>query len=651
MHIVKEAYVDTLDPAFVESYKTKVPPWGPFGYIIYKRTYARRLIPDDKNSPTEEWWQTVARCVQGALSIGCLLTREEVETLYDYVFNLKCTFGGRSLWQLGTEYVAKHGQDSLNNCWLVAIESIDAFCFVFNELMMGGGVGFVIHPRHVYMLPTVRHDVKIVREDVRDVDFIVPDNREGWTELLRRTLEAFFFTGKDLTYSAHCIRDKGEPIRGFGGTASGPGELSRGIDKIVGVLRNRVGKKLRPIDCLDICNIIGHIVVAGNVRRSAQIALGDEHDIRFLRAKNWAAGNIPPHRSQSNNSVLEHRIDRINDAFWEGFGGDGEAYGLVNLPLMQTHGRVADGKNYRPDMTVIGTNPCGEISLSNYESCNLSDIFLPNCTDEEFRTAAKLLYKVQKAISTVPAQHPETNKILQLNRRIGVGVTGFMQVPHMHKPELFESVYRELEELDKQYSRLLGVNPSVKLTTVKPSGTVSLLPNVTPGVHPAFAPYYIRRVRFAADDPLLDVVRSSGYHVEPDIQLDGSRDLNRMVAEFPCKAPENAIFENDITAIDQLETAAWLQEHWADNSVSVTVYYTQEELPKIKEWLRKNFATRLKTVSFSMKKHGFQLPPYEEISEERYVELSANTKPVVSVVDYGGFELEGECSGGKCPVK
>jgi len=644
-------YVSCLEESFVDTYKTKTPPWGPIGYILYKRTYARKLDPADRNSETEEWWQTVQRCVNGALDLGCLLTKKEAETLYDYIFNLKCVFSGRGLWQLGTSYVEKHGQDSLQNCWFVAIENPEDFCFIFTELMLGGGVGFGIHPRHVYTLPPVKHSVTITRTDDRDVDFIVPDNREGWVELLRRVLDCFFTTGRNLTYSAHCIRDYGEPIQGFGGTASGPGELSRGIAKIAGVLNERVGKKLRPIDCLDICNIIGAIVVSGNVRRSAQIALGDKQDIKFLEAKNWASGNVPSHRGQSNNTVLEHRIDKINPAFWSGFDGDGEAYGLLNLPLMQSHGRIVDGPNYRPDPSVVGCNPCAEIGLAPYESCNLSDIFLPNCTDEEFMTAALLLYKVQKAITRVPAIHDKTNVILKTNRRIGVGVTGFMQVPERHDPVLFDRVYKALEALDIEYSKLLGISRSVKLTTVKPSGTVSLLPGCTPGVHPAFSPYYIRRVRFAADDPMLDVVRQHGFHVEPDILLDGSRDLSRMVADFPDRAPANAVFEHDVTAIKQLETAAWLQRHWSDNSVSVTVYYTKEELPEIKDWLRENLSENLKTVSFCMKKHGFQLPPYEEITKEQYDEMIATTTPITRVVDHGNFEIENNCDSGHCPVK
>lgn len=644
-------YVKRLDPSFVDKYKTQTPPWGPIGYVTYKRTYARKLDPTDKNSPTEEWWQTVERCVNGALELGCLLTKEEAETLYDYVFNLKCVFSGRGLWQLGTSYVQKHGQDSLQNCWFVAIENPEDFCFVFTELMLGGGVGFGIHPRHVYSLPPVKHAVKITRSDERDVDFIVPDNREGWVELLRRVLDCFFNTGKDFTYSAHCIRDHGEPIKGFGGVASGPGELSRGIAKISDVLSKRAGKKLRPIDCLDICNIIGAIVVSGNVRRSAQIALGSKQDMKFLGAKNWAEGNIPSHRGQSNNTVIEHRIDRIAPAFWDGFNGDGEAYGLLNLPLMQSHGRLEDGPDHRPDPSVVGCNPCAEIGLASYESCNLSDIFLPNCTDEEFLKAAQLLYKVQKAITRVPAIHDETNKVLKQNRRIGIGVTGFMQVPERHDPALFNRVYKSLEALDKEYSKLLGISESVKLTTVKPSGTVSLLPGCSPGVHPAFSPYYIRRVRFAADDPLVDVVRKHGYKVQPDILLDGTRDLSRMVADFPASAPEGAILEGDVSAIRQLEAAVWLQRYWSDNSVSVTIYYTLEELPEIKQWLRDNFTDHLKTVSFCMKRHGFKLPPYEEITKEQYEEMIARTQPITKVFDTGEYEIENDCSTGHCPVK
>ena len=669
-----ESYAEKISEDFVKKYKSKIPPFGPVGFITFKRTYARRVEGENR---TEEWWETVRRCCNGIISVGGKFTKEEIELLYDKVFNFKCCFSGRALWQLGTETVRKLGGDSLINCWAVAIDHpIDPFCFAFNELMLGGGVGFNIQAEQVYSMPKVKHDVQIVRRDEKDVDFIVPDNREGWVELLRRTLNAFFFTGKGFSYSTICVRGKGSLIQGFGGVASGPEDLCRGISQIIGILKGKVGNKLKPIDCLDIMNIIGSVVVAGNIRRSALLALGDANDRAYLDAKNWGKGQIPNWRSMSNNSVVCNKYDELPNEFWSGYNGEGEPYGLVNLKNCRLYGRLADGKDYRPDKHVIGTNPCGEIPLENMACCNLVEMFLPNIKDEEeFKTVAGLVYKVAKTVSTLNYQDERTNEVVSQGRRLGLGVTGFLQAPHLHDEKIFDSVYKHIEKLDKEFSKTIGVKPSIKLTTCKPSGTASLLPGVTPGVHPAFAPYYIRRIRIASADPLVETCRKHGYHIEPLKRLDGTNDLDTMVVSFPIKTPDGTICAKDITAIQQLEHAKWLQTNWSDNSVSVTVYYKKEELPAIKDWLKANYDKYVKTVSFCLHTgHGFIQAPYEEIvddiltlppgvyptasevlrtAEDKYKEMIKTCKPITHLAhDQGGDLAESlECAGGSCPIK
>jgi adenosylcobalamin-dependent ribonucleoside-triphosphate reductase len=646
-------YVNAIDEDFVRKYRFKNPPWGSVGFITYKRTYARRIEGEGR---TEEWWETIRRCCNGILSIGGKFTKEEIENLYDKVFNLKCSFSGRALWQLGTPTVTKLGGDSMMNCWVVSVDNpIEPFCFVFDELMLGGGVGFNIQPEFVYELPKVKFDVNVVRCDEKDVDYIVPDNREGWVDLLRRVLNAFFVTGKSFRYSTICIRGKGTPISSFGGVASGPEDLCKGISQIVQILKSRASEKLRPVDCLDILNIIGSIVVAGNVRRSAQLALGDINDHMFMDAKNWAKGNIPNWRAMSNNSVLCNKFENVNERFWSGYNGEGEAYGLINLKNCRLYGRVVDGKDYRPDKKVVGTNPCGEIPLESYESCNLSEIFLPNIKDkEEFKEVAILMYKVTKTISCLPFIHPQTNAVVSENHRLGNGVTGFLQAQHLHDEKVFDEVYKAIEKEDKVYSKILGVKPSIKLTTVKPSGTLSLLPQVTPGVHPAYAPFYIRRIRMASSDALVQACKRHGYHVEPQKNFDGTFNYDTMVVSFPVKVPTGTVCARNLTAVQQLDHAKWLQAHWSDNSVSVTVYYRKEELSAIKEWLAANYDKHVKTVSFLLhSEHGFSQAPYEEITEEQYNKMIKSCKPITKIEHDVGGDLKDslECTSGACPIK
>jgi len=183
---------------------------------------------------------------------------------------------------------------------------------------------------YVYELPKARR-AKVIRKDANDADFIVPDSREGWVRLLEKTLEAHFITGKGFSYSTVCIRGAGTTIKGFGGVSSGPEPLAKGIAQISEVLNSRAGKKVRPLDCLDVMNILGSIVVSGNVRRSAQIAIGDMDDLQFLNAKRWDLGNIPNWRAMSNNSVVCNDFNALPEQFWEGYNGNGEPYGLINL--------------------------------------------------------------------------------------------------------------------------------------------------------------------------------------------------------------------------------------------------------------------------------------------------------------------------------
>jgi ribonucleotide reductase alpha subunit len=656
---------EIITEAFANKYSNKQPNWGfnGLGYIVYKRTYARMK----ENGKTEEWYETIRRCINGAQKIGANYTKEEAEQLFDLIFNLKCNFAGRMLWQLGTPTVDRFGANSLLNCWNVSMNSVKSFLFLFENLMLGGGVGFSIRREDIHELPRIKKGVNITHKNTKDADFIVPDSREGWIRLLEKVLEAFFVKGNSFNYSTILIRGAGEKISGFGGVASGPQILLDGIEKINKIFQSREGKKLRSVDVLDICNIIGGIVVSGNVRRSAQIAIGDPDDYLFLRAKNWSLGNIPNWRAMSNNTIYADDFSHISNEIWSnGYALDsetglakGEPYGFFNLPLSQKYGRLKDGlmkdsSLYPTDEdNVVGTNPCGEISLASYECCNLSELYLNNiASKEELVICAKLLYKTQKAIAALPFIHEETNKIVHKNMRLGLGVTGICQ--SLDKIDWLDSCYKELRKFDKEWSKERGWNRSIKLTTIKPSGTLSLLAGSTPGVHPAYSKYYIRRIRMASNDPLVSYCRNLGCYTEYAVNFDGSENHDTVVVEFPCETPDGALFADDMGVIQQLEMVKKLQEVWSDNAVSVTAYYSEGELQSLKQWLSDNYENGIKSVSFLLRqKHGFKQAPYEEITKENYEMKKSKVKPLVNIVENIGNEtLEGiECEGGACPIK
>lgn len=534
------------------------------------------------------------------------------------------------------------------NCFFTTITEYEDFCFIFENLMLGGGVGFSVRREDVHELPKIKEGVVIAHQATKDADFIVPDSREGWVYLLRRVLKSYFASGKSFTYSTILVRGYGEPIKGLGGTASGPAILVDGITKICDVIKNREGKKLRSIDVLDVCNIISSIVVSGNIRRSATIALGDPDDYLFLRAKRWDLGNIPNWRAMSNNTIYADDFSHIQSDIWEGYQGNGEPYGFFNLPLTQKFGRLGES---RKDNSAVGLNPCGEITLANGEICCLSELFLNNITSkEELIDCAKLLYKTQKAICSLKFLHEKTEKIVHKNYRIGIGATGICQ--SLEKVDWLDDCYKKLREFDIAWSKKKGIPESIKITTVKPSGSISLLAGATPGVHPAYAKYYIRRVRMGSNDPLIDQCKKLGYKVEYVKGYDGEIDYKTMVVEFPCFAGEKAIIAKDMNITKQLDLVKKMQTVWSDNAVSVTVYYRKEELPEIKKWLKENYSNSIKSVSFLLHQdHGFDQAPYQEITKEQYDEMIKNVKPLTSLMIVGGDLGSLECSKGSCPIK
>jgi ribonucleotide reductase alpha subunit len=639
-----------LSPEFIASYGSKTPPWGfgGLGEVVFLRTYSRKIEGTDQ---TESWVQTIQRIIEGAVDIGVPFSKEDAENLFDHMFNLRCAVSGRALWQLGTPLVKQFSGTSLNNCFYTNIEKIEDFEMLFDYLMLGGGVGFSVERSKIHELPKVKLVGSITAERTNDADFIVPDSRQGWRELLHKVLESYFKNGKSFTYSTILIREFGTPLKTFGGTASGSGALVDGIADICKVLDNRVGKKLRSIDVLDICNIIGRIVVSGSSRRSAQIAIGDPDDILFLKAKNWGSGNVPAWRANSNNSIYADSYEEILPELWKGYDGTGEPYGLVNRKLARTYGRLGEKSL---DSSIEGFNPCAEIALADGESCNLATIFLPNVESlGQLLEISKLLYLIQKQITQLSYPYEKTTNIVRKNTRLGQSITGILQCTEQQIGWLSQT-YEFLKDFDAFYSKERGWNQSVRLTTVQPSGTLSLLPGVTPGIHPAFAPYYIRRVRFSSVDPLVDACRKRGYKVTWDMGLDGREDHTRYVVEFPCKSPDNSILVANMTALEQLEWVKKMQTIWADNAVSVTVYYRKEELPAVKEWLSNNYDSSVKSVSFLLHvDHNFPLPPYEEITKDQYDKVFSKldfSTPIHQNAANLDIDLD-DCATGACPIK
>ncbi len=328
---------------------------------------------------------------------------------------------------------------------------------------------------------------------------------------------------------------------------------------------------------------------------------------------------------------------------------------VYNITVDDNHtiGIFTDYKNFQG--SGIFTANCGEQNLANLESCCLSEIFLPNIVSyEELKDVVTIAYRICKHSLMLKCHQKETEKIVHKNSRIGIGITGYLQASQEQKDWLSD-LYEYLREYDIEYAKKVGAPPSIKLTTIKPSGTLSLLAGVTCGAHPAIYQYFIRRIRISSSNiALINLARSHHYFVEYQKNFDGTDDKNTMIIEFPCCYPEGTILAKDMSAIQQLETIKELQTNWSDNAVSVTIYYRLEELDGVKKWLKENYNDGIKSCSFLLHNdHGFKQAPFEEISKEKYEELIKKVIPITSgkIMAMKDNELTSDCVGGSCPIR
>ena len=317
--------------------------------IVYRRTYSRK-----DNGTLENWNQTVERAIAGNVK-GKNVPESEIKELLKLAKERKAGPAGRGYWFSGAPAHERVGGAALNNCWFLTANDYNHFVIAQDLLMLGGGVGLSVEHQFTSKLPRIKRDVVITHKATKDADFIVPDSREGWCELTRRVLESFFETGKSFSYSTICLRGYGEPLVGFGGVASGPIPLLKFIETVTSILNLRAGKQLRPEDAADILTATGEMVVAGNVRRSAIIILGDCWDKDYLKMKRWDLGPIPTHRSCANYSVICEDVEDLHPLFWKTYE-QGEPFGIVNRTAIQKYGRMGELKSD----TAIGVNPCYE---------------------------------------------------------------------------------------------------------------------------------------------------------------------------------------------------------------------------------------------------------------------------------------------------
>jgi adenosylcobalamin-dependent ribonucleoside-triphosphate reductase len=630
-----------LSEAFIEPYKTKEVPWGPIGYVTYKRTYSRRLSEFDPDaSGSEEWWQTCKRVIEGMFDMQkqhvFLLGLEwndgkaqrTAKDAYERLFNLKWTPPGRGLWMMGTKFIEEKTAAGLFNCAFRSTKDLSTkggylFAWMMDALMLGIGVGFdtegagslTIHEPH-YTNDTL----------------VIDDSREGWVDSVHLLLDGFFFGGKVPKFDYSAIRPEGALIAGFGGTSSGAGPLKELHASLIAHYTERIGEPITSVDIVDTENLIGRCVVSGNVRRSAALAMGRHDDRLYLEMKNDQE-KLYHHRWGSNNSF--HALVGMDYEWHAAQSQQNGEPGYIWLNNARTRGRFKDPERL-DDINVAGFNPCVEQQLEDAELCCLVETFPAMHDDiEDYLRTLKIAYLYGKTITLSNTHWPETNAKMLKNRRIGLSQSGVVQAFNKHgRREMYQwcdKGYEYVKELDEEYSNWLCIPKSIRTTSIKPSGTVSLLNGSTPGIHFPESEYYIRRIRFSHTSPVLAKLETAGYHIEED-----AYSPNTMVVEFPVHEPYFTKSKQDVTMWEQLEIAAQYQHYWADNSVSVTVTFNEEEAPQLKDALEM-YETRLKAVSFlKYSETGYKQAPYEAITKKQYKTMIKKITPLQRMDTEGG---------------
>jgi adenosylcobalamin-dependent ribonucleoside-triphosphate reductase len=649
-----------LSDNFVSKYKRKKPPFGfnGLGELVYMRTYSRIK----ENGKNERWWETVQRVVEGTYSMQMnwieshqlgwnpWQAQKSAQDMYDRIFNMKFLPPGRGLWAMGTPITEEKGlYAALNNCAFVSTETIKEdyskpFCFLMDASMLGVGVGFDTKGAGEIIVKGI--------DKTRGTMFVIPDTREGWVESMRLLLESYFHGQAEVNFDYSEIRGAGEPIKGFGGLSSGPEPLEEVHEDIRKVLEKNSGNPITITTIVDIMNLIGKCVVAGNVRRTAEIVFGDSDSEEYLDLKNY---KVNPHRDQygwtSNNSIFaELGMDytevskRIVD--------NGEP-GLAWLDNMRHYSRMKNGGDDK-DHRAAGGNPCLEQTLESYELCCLVETFPDNHDSlEDYQRTLKYAYLYAKTVTLGRTHWADTNRVMLRNRRIGCSVSGVAQfITNRGLNELqnwLEAGYDTIQDWDKVYSDWFAIPKSIKTTSVKPSGTVSLLAGATPGLHYPESRFYIRRIRLSINSDLVEPLKKAGYKIEPAF---GSED-STLVVEIPVDVGEGIRTASELSIWEQFSIASFLQRHWADNQVSCTVTFDPEkeghEIPNVLNY----FQYHLKGISLLPRHDWGAYPqmPYESIDEKEYIQqISKLGKLSFGVIKNEEAEIDKFCNNDSCEV-
>ena len=679
-----------LREEFLKSYPDFPPHMENLAKLVYYRTYSRWLPEEGRR---ETWKETCARAVEYNCSLAPT-SAYEAQRLFDNMFNLKQFISGRSLWIGGSE-ASKKTKLANFNCSFVVIDSIKSLCDLFYLLMVGTGVGVRILPSDVNELPRFRQNVILhhqynkhsTKQKGRENTYVetdgdmciihIGDSKEGWVDALKAYLLCL------VNHDAPChimldyteIRVKGATLSKFGGTASGYESIMDMFTKIHEVIQHGkysslpVHGKLRPIHCLDICNLIGQNVVVGGVRRTAEIAIIDPHDEECVHAKD----NIQPgmeHRYMSNNSIFQEEKpsrEKIHELF-NSIRTSGEP-GIIN---------VAEAKRRRADFA--GLNPCAEIILPPNAVCNLTTVNMVAFADEQgdvdwdsLEEAFVLSARAGYRMTCVDLELEGWNVAHHRDRLTGCSMTGWQDfiakmsnntfVRAGGKAGILKWLRNVIHEAGEDIASELKTPVPLLMTALKPEGSLSLVANgVSPGVHWQHSPYFIRRIRVNAHDPLALTAKELGWQIHPEVGQD-METVTTLVIDFPVHSPSE-VTKADIPAVEQLKEYILFQKFYTDMNTSNTITVKPDEWEEVEDFVYNHWDDMLGVTFLELNSTYYPLMPYEECTKEEYEELKSKMKPfdpdLLNAMELSsrnmGKEFEilddrAECSQGVCPIR
>ena len=543
------------------------------------------------------------------------------------------------------------------NCSFIAVDNLRAFDEAMYILMNGTGVGFSVEQKYIDNLPIVADEFFPTETTI-----VVEDSKLGWSKAFKE-LNALLIQGQIPNWDMSKVRPAGERLKTFGGRASGPEPLDALFQFAVELFKGAAGRRMKPVEAHDLMCKVAEVIVVGGVRRSALISLSNLDDFEMAKAKSGQWWMDQPHRALANNSAVYN--NKPNPAqflrewrnLYESKSGE---RGIYNMDSVRKH---IDKFERRDSSKVMGTNPCGEILLRANEFCNLTEVVIDaNDSADELSKKVRLatiLGTWQSTLTDFKYIRKSWKANCEEERLLGVSLTGIYgnkltSVPSSKLANLLDELRLMSVSVNQEEADRLGINPSVSVTAVKPSGTVSQLTGVSSGIHPWYSPYYIRTVRGDNKDPLTAFLKDAGIPNEPDV----TKPLDTTVFSFPIKAPKNAVFTNDLTAIDQLEMWKIYRNHWTEHNPSVTINVKEDEWIDVAAWVYNNFDD-IGGISFlPASDHVYKQAPYQEITKEEYDQMLSEMPKNIDWTILGLYEKvdgttgsqELSCAAGSCEI-